>query len=83
METRIFEKLEKIEEKLGSIDTVLIRNTISLEEHMRRTLMNEEMIKEMRSDIKPIQEHRNHVIGAGKLLALIALLAGLFKMFTK
>lgn len=64
-------KFEKLDERLLSIDKTLERNTVSLEEHMRRTSILEEQIK-------PISKHVAMVQGvlqaAGGLLVLLSIL---------
>ena len=72
--SRIFEKVEKIEAHLYSIDTTLARQHSSLEEHMRRTQLLEE-------EMKPVARHVEQMRGAGKLLALLALIATIVSVF--
>lgn len=83
METRIFEKLEKLDERLNSIDATLIRNTTSLEYHILRTAQNEKLIEALKTDLKPVERHVQYMHGAFKLLGVITLVAGLLKMFLK
>ena len=66
--SRIFEKLEKIETHIISIDTTLAKQHMSLEEHMRRTL-------QLENEMSPVVKHVEQVRGAGMLLGLLALLA--------
>lgn len=58
-------KLDKLDERLDSIERVLIRNTSSLEEHVRRTNILEE-------DMKPVKGHVTFVNNAAKLVAACA-----------
>lgn len=80
MESRIFEKLENIDKRLSDIDKTLERNTVSLEYHVMRTNQNEELIKALRADLKPVEDHVKYMVGAGKLLGIVALVAGLLKL---
>lgn len=83
METRIFEKLEKLDERLNSIDKTLERNTVSLEFHVMRTNQNEKLIEALKADLVPVEKHVQYMHGAFKLLGVITLVAGLLKMFLK
>lgn len=74
-------KIDKLDDKLDVQNETTLRNTLSLEEHIRRTVQNEEMIELLRNDLKPVEDHVKYVHGALKLLGLIALLAGLLKTF--
>lgn len=54
---RIFNKIDKMDERLSNIDTSLVRNTLSLEEHVRRSAAAEESIEILKKELKPIQQH--------------------------
>ena len=58
---RIEGRLDKIEETLLDIQVNSVRNTASLEEHMRRTELAEASIEAFKEDLKPIQEHIRQV----------------------
>lgn len=60
-------KLEKIDERLTSIEHTLLRNTISLEEHMRRSARAEDGIKMLADELKPIQLHVSNLKFMGHL----------------
>jgi uncharacterized cupin superfamily protein len=62
---------------------MLERNTVSLEYHVLRTNQNEELIKALKSDLKPVEDHVKYVVGVGKFIGFVALIAGLIKLFTK
>jgi len=80
METRIFEKLEKLDERLNSIDKTLERNTVSLEYHVMRTNQNEELIKALKSDLLPVENHVKYMHGAFKLIGVLTAIGGLIKL---
>lgn len=65
--TRIEAKVDKIVDRIGSVDGTLKEQHISLQEHMRRTEILE-------SQIKPIERHIVMVQGAMKLIGIIAFL---------
>lgn len=61
-------KLDKIIERLNSIDVTLAVNTESLKDHIKRT----ELIEQ---DLKPVKKHIAMVEGALKFIALCGILA--------
>lgn len=76
-------RLERIENKLDAMNDTLIRNTVSLEEHVKRTNMLEDSLgresKVRAVAIEPLQsryEAQNAIIGAlvtiTKVLAVVA-----------
>jgi hypothetical protein len=65
---RVDEKLDRILEKISSIDVTLIKQHASLAEHIRRTEILEEKIK-------PIEVHMTELKGIVKLLKLIGIFA--------
>lgn len=77
--TRIEDKIDRLTDKVASIDTTLSSQHMVLEEHVRRTNLLEEQIK-------PIEKHVNMVTGALKLIGLIATFAaigeGIFTMLS-
>ncbi len=66
--------LDRIEERLTSIDATLIRNTVSLEEHVKRTAMLEERFK-------PVEKHVWLIQGALRLIGGMALAAEAIRYF--
>lgn len=73
---RLEGKLDKQQEHIHEIDKTLVRNTASLEEHMKRTEMNEEAIELLREELKPVRTHVNHIEGGIKLIGLVSLILG-------
>lgn len=71
---KINDRLEKMVDRLGSIDRTLVRQEGQLAEHIRRTELLED-------EVRPIKAHVSHVEGAAKLVALLALVAGILKAF--
>lgn len=66
------DELEKLSEKQDRMNETLIRNTATLEEHVRRTNLLE-------AEIKPIKRHVDVVQGAGKFTVAIAGLVATLK----
>lgn len=65
-------KLDKIIEKIASIDVTLAKQSVILEEHVKRTNLLEEKIE-------PIEKHVAMVNGALKLLGLIAIIVAIIE----
>lgn len=74
MKKTLPDQLDKIHERLTSIDKTLVRQEGHLAEHIRRTALLED-------EIKPIKKHVGHVEGAIKLIGLLSIIAGLLKAF--
>jgi uncharacterized protein YdcH (DUF465 family) len=66
---RIFDKIEKIDDRLNNIDTSLVRQTVSLEEHIRRTNLLE-------NEIKPVKRHVIMVESVFKFIGAISVVIG-------
>lgn len=71
---RIEMKLDAVEARIGSIDVTLAAQHEQLVVHIKRTDLLER-------EIKPISKHVQQVQGAGKLLAIIATIAGIVAGF--
>lgn len=74
-------KIDSLDDRVDNVDKTLIKQELQLAEHIRRTNQNEQMIKDLRSDLKPVEDHVKYVSGGMKLLGLISLLAGILKLF--
>ena len=72
--SRIFEKVESIEMRLQSIDMTLLKQHLSLDEHMRRT----EIIEK---ELQPVVKHVEQMRGAAKLLGILALIATIISVY--
>jgi hypothetical protein len=74
---RLIAVLEKIEARLDTLDVTMVKNTMSLEEHIKRTNLLEE-------DFKPVKKHVELVNTASKIVsgvvgaAIVAKQLGLF-----
>ena len=55
-------QLDRIEIRLDSIDVTLVKNTISLDEHIKRTNLLEE-------ELKPVKAHVNLMNAMAKIVA--------------
>jgi hypothetical protein len=70
---RYEEKLDKITEQISEINITLARNTVSLEEHIKRTNILE-------NKLEPVEKHVVMVNGVIKFLLGLAALSALFKL---
>jgi len=59
--SRFETKLDKLDERLDSMDKVMERNTASLELHMKRSDANEAAIEEVKKAMSPVITHVNRV----------------------
>lgn len=86
-EDRIFNSLDKIESRLDSIDQTLVKHDVNLQEHMKRSLANEEAVDLIVKELKPVKEHVLIMKFIGKVITYILgstiLLFILEKLFLK
>lgn len=80
---RVLDKLDKVDSRLNDIDKTLVRNTVSLEEHMKRSDNLEKMITKVESDMLPLQKHVSYMHGAFKLVGVLSLVVGLLVGISK
>lgn len=83
---RIEQKIDLIVEKISSIDSTLASQHEILKDHTRRSLANEEAVKVLGNELKPVLAHVAVVDFIGKFCALILgsdLLYGLVKRLLK
>jgi archaellum component FlaC len=82
---RLENKIDKLDERLDSIDRTLIAQKSSLDHHIYRTELAEENIELLRKDMKPVQNHVQFVKNVMKFLvgvgAIITFVIGLLEFF--
>lgn len=61
---RLESKLDSIVDKIGDIDVTLVKQSVILEEHIRRTELLE-------AKVEPIEKHSHMISGAIKLIGLV------------
>jgi len=74
--TRVEDKLDQIADKLGHIDVTLVRQNLTLEEHVRRT-------EALEAIIEPIHTKMAMAEGGLKLLGFLAVLIAIFEGLLK
>jgi len=50
-------KVDRIQETISEINVTMAINTKSLQDHMERTALNEEALKVLKEELKPVHEH--------------------------
>ena len=86
---RIESKVDKLDEKLDSVDKTLVKQEMNLQQHMRRTEIQEESLevlkKYMHNEVEPIKDHIKKVSAITKFMvgavsALSAIVAIVYKI---
>jgi septal ring factor EnvC (AmiA/AmiB activator) len=78
---RLENKIDKLDEKLHSIDKTLIRQEASLAEHIKRTSINETQLEKFEKEVRPILESANAVKILFSVLAFLVSLGLLVSHF--
>jgi hypothetical protein len=73
---RLEDKVDKIVDKICSIDVTLVKQSIILEEHIKRTNLLEDKIE-------PIEKHVIMVNGVLKFLGIVAIFIGIIEGLIK
>lgn len=76
------QKLDKIVDTLGQQAVTLERLTVTVEEHVKRSNLQEAAITATNKRIEPLEKHQWMVKGASKLIGLLALLAAIAEGLT-
>lgn len=78
-------KLDIIDARLNNIDITSTKQSMILEEHQRRSLLNEENIELLRTEFKPVEKQVAMANGALKFIGVLSTAASLaytvFKFF--
>lgn len=72
MARTVHDKLDLIAADISSIKEIQVKHEENLKEHMRRTALLEK-------EVKPIVKHVAMVKGAGVLLSILAVVAGIYR----
>ena len=68
---KIWENQEESKKEISDINITLAKQHVTLEEHTRRSLANEEAVDLLRQQIKPIEEHVLMVNTAAKIILVV------------
>jgi hypothetical protein len=84
MSDEILKKLDKLDDRLDSMDKTLVKQEANLAEHMRRTEVLEESVEYIRkSELKPIQNHVVMVEGVIKFIGFLSVVLGIIQVVIK
>lgn len=75
----LLNKTDSLDARLDSIDKTLILQHEQLKQHIKRTEINEENIKLMRAEMRPVQKHVVIVEAFMKILGASSVLAAIIK----
>lgn len=70
---RILNKLDDMDKRIDNIDVTLVKQELNLQEHMRRSLANEEAVQILKEQLEPIKDHVKAVNTVLKLAGGIAI----------
>jgi len=73
---RLEDKVDKIADSISEINVTLAKQSVILEEHVRRST-------NLENRLEPIEKHVHMVSGAMKLAGLLAILAGIVEALVK
>ena len=79
----LMKKIDKLDDRLDSIDKTLVKQAASLDEHIRRTNLLEDEMRGLKIEMKPVEEHVQQVKGAAKFIALISVLTSIALILTQ
>ena len=75
--TLVLAELKEIRRDLGDIKVVQGKHHESLQAHMRRTEIAEEVLEDHRARFQPLEAHVSAWSGVGKALTIASLIGGL------
>lgn len=74
-DSKVLEKLDKIDTRLGAIDVHLATYNAQLEYHIQRTDALEVLVVETQTALKPVEAHVQRVNGIGVLIKYAGIVA--------
>lgn len=84
---KIYDKVEKIDDKMAALDVTTVRQQVILDEHMRRTEILEGRTDKMFEELKPLKSHIALIDGGVKIIAgsfaVISAILGTLRFFGK
>lgn len=81
IDDRLERKTDAIEARLNDIDKILIKQEENLKQHMARTEILEKSHKEMHEELMPIKKVFTVAWGICRIIAGLAMVAGIVKVF--
>lgn len=74
---RLETKMDKVVDRIGSIDVTIAKQQVSIDEHVRRCNLLEEGAKEMAKRMAPLERRKIMVDAALRSVGLLATIAGI------
>lgn len=74
---QLFEKIDKLDDRLDSVEKHLAVYNAELKTHIEGVVQNRSFVKKIDQDIQPLKKHVYMVEGGLKLLGILSLLSGL------
>lgn len=82
-EEKVMSTLEKMAEKIHSIDLTLAKQEENLKIHMYRTELSEKRLEHIENVLAPINKHVSGVEGVLKFLGVLSVVLGIILTFLK
>lgn len=76
---RILNKLDEMDKRIDNIDVTLVKQELNLQEHMRRSLANEEAVNLLKEQLEPVKDHVKSVNSILKFAGGVAILLAAFE----
>lgn len=74
----IIEKLDKMDSRIDNIDITLVRQNITLEDHVRRSAANEETLEIVKNEadirLRSLESYKDRILGAFAILGILGTL---------
>lgn len=71
----ILDKLDKLDNRIDNVDITLARQNITLEEHVRRSEANEEILKIVKNEsdirLRHLESYKDKLLGALAILGVL------------
>lgn len=84
IEKKLDEIQKETNDRLSTIEKVLIVQETNLQQHMKRSEYLEKLVEKVEErDLKPIRKHVNQVEGGFKFLGVVSLVIGIIVGFAK
>lgn len=73
---KLSSRMDKIADNQLEQAKILTRNTVTVEEHHRRSTLLEDEFKIVKNDVEEVKEHVHNIQGMGKLFRWMGIVAG-------
>jgi hypothetical protein len=73
---RIYEVLDKMSEDISQLKIISAKQEENLKEHIRRTVLAEENLAMLRSEMQPLKEHVIAINGVLRIIGVLSIIIG-------